>query len=241
MAIKRSSSKALNLEAAAPQAKERKRGFTVGPDHLPDGSYRRRARKIKSDLIQKAKVKKKYAKIRERELGQPIPSVDHPHPRGDSEDYEEDPTHNTDSFEPLQTHKTSSEPEDEYSIPRNQSHAEVPDDAREPKNYDEHKEQDELSTDEDGSMHPERKRLKRHKPQPFRKELQQAERKRKERDEARQAREEAIEQRKRKQEERERWRRAMAKARQPGKNGQRKLGRESKVLLEKVQRLVSQT
>jgi len=44
--------------------------------------------------------------------------------------------------------------------------------------------------------------------------------------------------RKEKIEERERFRRAMAKARTGGKNGQRKLGKESKVLLEKVQRMV---
>ena len=39
-------------------------------------------------------------------------------------------------------------------------------------------------------------------------------------------------------EERERFRRAMAKARTGGPNGQRKLGRESKVLLEKVKKMV---
>ncbi|KAH6673761.1 hypothetical protein B0J14DRAFT_55514 [Halenospora varia] len=41
-------------------------------------------------------------------------------------------------------------------------------------------------------------------------------------------------------EERERFRKAMAKARTGGKNGQRKLGRESKVLLERVKRIVGQ-
>ncbi|KFY10466.1 hypothetical protein V492_05003, partial [Pseudogymnoascus sp. VKM F-4246] len=44
--------------------------------------------------------------------------------------------------------------------------------------------------------------------------------------------------RKAKVEERERHRRAMAKARTGGKNGQRKLGRESVVLLDKVRRMV---
>ncbi len=44
--------------------------------------------------------------------------------------------------------------------------------------------------------------------------------------------------RKEKIEERERFRRAMAKARTGGKNGQRKLGKESKVLLDKVRRIV---
>jgi hypothetical protein len=41
-------------------------------------------------------------------------------------------------------------------------------------------------------------------------------------------------------EERERFRKAMAKARTGGKNGQRKLGRESKVLLERVRRVVGE-
>lgn len=40
-------------------------------------------------------------------------------------------------------------------------------------------------------------------------------------------------------EDRERMRRMMAKARTGGKNGQRKLGKESQVLLEKVKRMVS--
>jgi len=39
-------------------------------------------------------------------------------------------------------------------------------------------------------------------------------------------------------EERERFRRAMAKARTEGRNGQRKLGRESMVLLGRVKKLV---
>lgn len=38
--------------------------------------------------------------------------------------------------------------------------------------------------------------------------------------------------------ERERFRRAMAKARVGGRNGQRRLGRESEVLLERVRRVV---
>jgi hypothetical protein len=46
--------------------------------------------------------------------------------------------------------------------------------------------------------------------------------------------------RKEKIEERERFRRAMAKARTGGKNGQRKLGKESSVLLERVKRMVGE-
>ena len=46
------------------------------------------------------------------------------------------------------------------------------------------------------------------------------------------------EERKQKMEERERFRKAMAKARSGGRNGQRKLGKESEVLLERVKRMV---
>ena len=43
-----------------------------------------------------------------------------------------------------------------------------------------------------------------------------------------------------KNEERERFRKAMAKARTGGRNGQRKLGRESQILLERVKRMVGE-
>lgn len=46
--------------------------------------------------------------------------------------------------------------------------------------------------------------------------------------------------RKAKIEERERFRKAMAKARSGGRNGQRKLGKESQVLLERVRRMVAE-
>ncbi|CRK21301.1 hypothetical protein BN1723_012328 [Verticillium longisporum] len=48
---------------------------------------------------------------------------------------------------------------------------------------------------------------------------------------------EGLEERERKVADRERYRRAMAKARRGGENGQRKLGRESNLLLEKVRRM----
>jgi len=49
-----------------------------------------------------------------------------------------------------------------------------------------------------------------------------------------------IEARARVRQNRERERRAMAKARRPDKNGKIRLGRQSKVLLSKVQRLVAE-
>lgn len=41
-----------------------RKGFRVGPENLPDGAWRRRNTKIKQDLIQKAKVKKAYRKVK---------------------------------------------------------------------------------------------------------------------------------------------------------------------------------
>ena len=79
----------------------------------------------------------------------------------------------------------------------------------------------------------------RSKPRPFEWEARLAEQKR---EEAR-ARQLIIEfsnrERQEKAEERQRLRNAIAKARRPDRNGQRKLGRESKILLEKVKKLVN--
>ncbi|KAJ5658492.1 uncharacterized protein N7484_002141 [Penicillium longicatenatum] len=52
---------------------KKRKGFSVGPANLPDGTYRRKTQKIKSDLIQKAKVKKAYAKIKAQELAAGTP------------------------------------------------------------------------------------------------------------------------------------------------------------------------
>jgi hypothetical protein len=77
------------------------------------------------------------------------------------------------------------------------------------------------------------------KPGYFEKEQAFAEQKRAEAEARRVEFERRIKEKKEKVEERDRFRKVMAKARTGGKNGQRKLGKESQVLLEKVQRLVS--
>jgi len=43
-------------------ASKKKKGFSVGPANLPDGTYKRKVDKIKQNLIHKAKVKKQYSK-----------------------------------------------------------------------------------------------------------------------------------------------------------------------------------
>lgn len=86
-----------------------------------------------------------------------------------------------------------------------------------------------------------RQRKRKPKAVPFKKEHEEGQRRKEEAEARRKAREEAENERQRKAEERERFRRAMAKARMGGPNGQRKLGRESKVLLEKVKRMVGES
>jgi hypothetical protein len=85
---------------------------------------------------------------------------------------------------------------------------------------------------------PQQKRSRR--PEYFEKEKQIAEKRRAEAEARRLEIERNAREKKQKIEERERFRKAMAKARSGGKNGQRKLGRESKVLLEKVKRMVGE-
>ena len=87
-------------------------------------------------------------------------------------------------------------------------------------------------------QHPPQRKDQRLKPQPFKKEAQRAQQRREDREAHQKEMERIHRERQAKLEERERFHKAMAKARAGGRNGQRKLGRESKVLLERVQKLV---
>ncbi len=85
---------------------------------------------------------------------------------------------------------------------------------------------------------PRQRKPPRPKAVPFRKEALLAQHRKEENEKRRREFEESNRQRQVKIDERESFRKAMAKARSGGRDGQRKLGRESKVLLEKVQRMV---
>lgn len=89
-----------------------------------------------------------------------------------------------------------------------------------------------------GQQRPQQRRNK--KPAYFEKEQAFAEQQKAEAEARRLEFERRDKERKQKIEERERFRKAMAKARTGGKDGQRKLGKESKVLLERVKRMVGQ-
>ncbi|EPQ65484.1 Bgt-3313 [Blumeria graminis f. sp. tritici] len=177
--------------------KKHRPGFAVGPDNLPDGTYRRKVIKIKKDLIQKAKVKKSYAKLKAREPVDTIPI--------------KNPTSETLSADvPLQLH------------PDRQSMLKAPiEKATPPPNR---------------ASDTARHRAK--KPGYFEKEQAIAEQKKAELKAKQIEYERRSNEKSQKMKERERIRRKMAQARTGGKNGQRKLGRESVVLLEKVKKLV---
>ncbi|KAH7071911.1 hypothetical protein BKA63DRAFT_534800 [Paraphoma chrysanthemicola] len=187
-------------------AKKQRKGFSVGPANLPDGTHKRKVQKIKKDLIHKAKLKQQYAKLKAR-----AKDGDTPHKSVyDREDADSDSA----PAEPVA--KPTLEPHpDRVKMLEEKSPEPQPDNSSE-------------------------RRQRRPRPQPFKKESETA-RKNKEEAEARQkAREEAEKERAVRLAERERFRKTMAKAR-GGPNGQRKLGRESTVLLAKAQRIMGKT
>lgn len=87
---------------------------------------------------------------------------------------------------------------------------------------------------------PRRQRGQRHKRAPLEKEMRLAQQDKEQAEARRQEIEKSNLQRQERLEEKERFRRELAKARGEGKSGQRKLGRESKVLLERVKRSINE-
>ena len=164
--------------------------------------------KIKQDLIRKAKVKKVYSKLKEREgVHNTKPSIypSTPPPEETPTSLELHPERQAMLDEPEPT------PREHQQDPQQQQQQQQP---------------------------PPPRRRKPPKPVPFRKEALRAQQRREEKEKRRKEIEEGNRQRQEKADERERFRKAMAKASSGARDGQRKLGRESKVLLEKVQRMV---
>ncbi|CAN9361874.1 unnamed protein product [Alternaria sp. RS040] len=199
---------------AKSSVKKQKNRFAIGPANLPDGTHRRKIEKIKKGLINKAKLKKQYAKLKAREENEattPRKSV-----------YDRESAHDN---------------EDENESGKEASTEPVPEPTLEPH-------PDRVAMLEEKSPEPEprqnfERRQRRPRPQPFLKETEVAQKKREEIEARQRVREEADKERAKKVAERERFRKTMAKARGP--NGQRKLGRESTVLLAKAQRLMGKT
>ncbi|KAI1410829.1 hypothetical protein F5Y13DRAFT_166906 [Hypoxylon sp. FL1857] len=195
--------------AATPAAKKLRKGFRVGPQNLPDGPWKRKVDKIKKDLIHKAKVKKAYKKIKAAEQASSKPEIT-----------------TTETAENAGEAPPSPEihPERQAMLDQDEEQA----DASPPP--------------PSGDHHVRRRKQKPRKPGYFDKAVADAEHKKAEAEARAQEIEKRNAERQRKIEERERFRKAMAKAmakaRTPGRDGKRKLGRESGLLLEKVKKMV---
>lgn len=165
-------------------------------------------KKIKENVIYKAKLKKQYAKLKARE-----------------DDTEDAPR------------KSVYEREAEANVDDGHAAKPVPQPTLEP-HPDRVKMLEEPENEVPVSSFDRRQR--RQRTDPFQKEAEVARRKNEQAAARQKAREDADKERTKKIAERERFRKAMAKAR-GGPNGQRKLGRESQVLLEKAQRLMGKS
>ncbi|KAM7214116.1 hypothetical protein V8F06_010492 [Rhypophila decipiens] len=268
MATKRSRDE----DGSGAAKKKARTGFRVGPDNLPDGTWRRKVIKIKHDLITKAKVKKQYAKVKAELAQKQQPSTLEPeaeqtrdgkqHGGGEEDEgvpegqihpsraallVEDD---NNDQATPEEGAQAPREPKQkqrksgrgkkitgenatEIGVrePRARSPTPVP------------AEQDPTQGDEAAHIHPDRfkKHPRQRRPGYFDKQLAEAERKKAEA-EARAA-EIARRQAERNKAvaERERFRKAMAKAKTPGRDGKRKIGREGGLLLDRVKKLVGES
>ncbi|KAJ5682438.1 hypothetical protein N7462_005603 [Penicillium macrosclerotiorum] len=184
-----------SAEPRTENAIKKRKGFSVGPANLPDGTYRR---KSKSDLIQKAKVKKAYAKIKAQEVAAGTPkSV---YTTADEEKNDEPESASLELHPDRVAMLNEPEPEPEAKPAPRREHR---------------------SRDNAG------KKERKPRPSAFSKEIQLAEQ-----------RKQAAEARKREIEAKQKEREAMARARRPDQFGKRRLGRESKVLLSRVQRMV---
>ncbi|KAH0353201.1 hypothetical protein KCU83_g3341, partial [Aureobasidium melanogenum] len=197
-------------------AKKHKKGFVVGPQNLPDGTHRRKTIQIKRNLIEKAKLKKEYAKQKAQtgDDAQPKRPSTYANTGDDEQDSPEEDANEDDAEEEVET---SRQAKSTSPLPVQEAPA------------------DTTTSNLSGIHHSRRQKII-----PFAKEHRAAQRKKREAEERRAAYEKAQKERAEKMEERERFRKAMAKARSGGKNGQRKLGRESTVLLDRIKRMVQQ-
>ncbi|UNI13428.1 hypothetical protein JDV02_000176 [Purpureocillium takamizusanense] len=220
------------LEAADTESasKKPKRGFRVGPDNLPDGPWRRKVTKIKKDLIHKAKVKKEYAKIKSQEQQQRQKTAVR---QDGSDDADADSHHDTDTAALKDRKETQASEETDAD-------AEKMHPTRELMLRDEEKAQVGAGSAvaEDGQGLSDGMRRRTRRPGYYDKQLQKADQARAEAEERAREAQRRREERERKLAERQRFKKAMAKTR--GRDGKKKLGRESTILLDKVKRLVSE-
>ncbi|KAF5617108.1 uncharacterized protein FTJAE_12776 [Fusarium tjaetaba] len=195
---------------AAPEAKKPKHGFRVGPENLPDGPWRRKVTKVKKELIHKAKVKKAYAKIKARE------QQNAPAPKTSEPVQDEAPVEDT---------SEEKQPEEEGEEMHPTRQLMLADEAKAQENS-------------VGEPTSDGNRRRTRRPGYYDKQLAKAAQRQEEAEMKRREFERRQEERAQKIAERQKFKKAMAKTRD--RNGNKKLGRESSILLDKVRKLVAE-
>ncbi|EHY57979.1 hypothetical protein ABEF92_002585 [Exophiala dermatitidis] len=204
MGVKRSAEDAGS--AAAEPDKKKKKGFSVGPANLPDGTYRRKTQKIKRDLIQKAKVKKAYAKVKAQEEAAQDNSVS----RTLASNAENAPVDQPPAS--LELHPERQAMLDAPEVPQEQERR-----PREGRSQRKPRDSDQQT------------RQRRPKQSRYKKEMELAAQHKLQ-----------LEAKRRAREAREQERKAMAKAKRPGKDGKAKLGKQGTVLLHRIRRMTEE-
>ncbi|KAK1252886.1 hypothetical protein MKX08_004073 [Trichoderma sp. CBMAI-0020] len=206
---------------ASSEATRKKHGFRVGPENLPDGPWRRKVDRVKRDLIHRAKVKKEYAKIKaaDQKAAEAKARPSHGDNEGDGVEGDVKP------FQGDAKGPGGEEEEEEEQIhPTRQLMLKD-------------EEMAQVGAEKNtGFSDGQRRRTRR--PGYYDKQLQKAAERREEAEAKRAEFERRMEERAQKRAEREKFKKAMAKTRD--KDGKKKLGRESSLLLEKVKRLVGE-
>ncbi|KAH7328370.1 hypothetical protein B0I35DRAFT_16630 [Stachybotrys elegans] len=218
-----------SAEASGPSKNAQKKprhGFRVGPENLPDGPWKRKVDRIKKQLIHKAKVKKAYAKIKERE--QPNLAKDlKPYQAEEAEKSEE---------EAEDAEESGEDAGEDQETPKEKMH---------PTRHLMLKDEDNAQAgagkgdrDPSGAVSRDGERRRTRRPGYYDKQLQKADERRVEAEERAREIQQRREERARKLAERERFKKAMAKTRD--KDGKKKLGRESVLLLDKVKKMMAE-
>ncbi|KPI43261.1 uncharacterized protein AB675_6694 [Cyphellophora attinorum] len=216
MSLKRSRNEPSEHDA---QPQKKRKSFSAGPANLPDGTYKRKTDKIKSDLIQKAKVKKAYAKVKAEEQRK--------------EEEAEEAAINVGVSTPPREEGVPDIAATMDLHPDRQAMLDKPDTAQPstPQLNARRRNRGSVHTidHEDVNGFRDRRRDRKPKKSRYEQDIKLAAEKRAQfaaRANAREAR--------------HKERKAMAKAKRPGKDGKQKLGRQGNVLLSRVQRLMGE-
>ena len=223
---------ALPPSESGPAPKKARHGFRVGPANLPDGPWRRKLARTKKELIHSAKVKKAYAKLKAQEAAAAAPTTAAPATSPGDDDG------TAAAAAGSQIHPERLAMLDGHSAPVTTASAPAASEGDGTQQGQTRRESEAHSHGAEGQRGGPRGSRGRKKADYFRKDLAVAEKRRRQAEERQAERQRRQDEREQKVAARRRNEKAMAKARVRGPDGQRKLGRESSVLLEKVKRMV---